>query len=35
MEYEDFEKRYRVDPVSFHLALDIFMESGRDAIEKL
>ncbi len=35
MEYEDFEKRYRSDPVGFHLALEIFMGSGRIAIEKL
>jgi len=35
MKYEDFEKQYRGDPVAFHLALDIFMDRGRDAIERL
>lgn len=33
MEYKDFEKLYRGDPVIFHLALDILMGSGRNAIE--
>lgn len=32
MEYEDFERLYRGNPVIFHLALDILMGSGRDAI---
>ena len=32
MEYKDFERLYRSDPVIFHLALDILMGSGRDAI---
>ncbi len=33
MEYQDFERLYRNDPVIFHLALDILMGSGRNAIE--
>lgn len=33
MEYKDFEKLYRGDPVIFHLALDILMGNGRNAIE--
>ena len=33
MEYKDFEILYRVYPVIFHLALDILMGDGRNAIE--
>lgn len=33
MEYKDFEILYRGNPVVFHLALDILMGNGRNAIE--
>ncbi len=35
MEYKDFEKLYLSDPVTFHLALDMLMQNGRDAIAAL
>lgn len=33
MEYKDFEKLYRGDPVVFHLGMELFLENGRDTIE--
>jgi len=35
MNYNDFEKLYRNDPLVFHLAMELFMENGRDLIETL
>lgn len=33
MEYKDFEKLYREDPILFHLGMELFLENGRDRIE--
>ena len=33
MEYKDFEKLYREDPMLFHLGMELFLENGRDRIE--
>ena len=32
MEYQDFEKFYRTDPVTFHLGMELLEGRGRDAL---
>ena len=34
MEYKDFEKLYREDPILFHLGMELFLENGRDRSEE-
>lgn len=32
MDYQDFELRYRTDPITFHLGMELFDDRGRDAL---
>lgn len=32
MEYKDFEKLYRDDPIVFHLGLELFLQNGRNML---
>lgn len=32
MDYQDFERLYRTDPVTFHLGMELFDDRGRDAL---